>query len=145
MSALQSAGVASDRAEAREIASAAARLHALATRIAAKGPGALAVATGQRTLPVPDRDALLAEAQSKVDAMAADLAQLESRHRSQLHAVAEERAHWQRRIEELGAVEGRYRALLSHLDASMTWRMGKFVRTTRRFLRGKRLPVGKVD
>lgn len=145
MAALQKAGGASDRGEAREIANAAARLHALATLIEARAPGASTAAKEPRPLPARDRDPLLAEAQRKVDAMAADLAQLEARHRAQLKAVADERAHWQRRIEELAAVEGRYRTLLSHLDASVTWRMGGLVRATRRFLRGKRRLGGKVN
>lgn len=142
---VQKSGSAADRAAAREVVNVAARLDALAARIEARGAGAATAAAGSRPVPAREREPMVAEAQEKVDAMSADLAQLERRHRAQLQAAAEERELLNGRIAELDVVERRYRTLLAHLDASVTWRVGGLVRAMRRHVRSKRQPVGSVD
>lgn len=87
---------------------------------------------------------LVADAREKLDAMAADLASQERRHRAALAQIGREKTRLEGKLEELSAIEKRYETLKRHLDGSVTWRLGAGLRTLLRAWRKLVQPARKV-
>lgn len=97
-----------------------------------------------------DDDPFIAVARRKVDAMSAEIAAQEKKHKKALARVERERQDLERkiedlerRIEELTNVERRFQTLQRHLDGSLTWRLGSGLRSTLRAWRKLVRPGGK--
>lgn len=98
----------------------------------------------------PSDDPFIAEARRKVDAMSAEVAAQEKKHRATLARVQRDREelerkieNLERRIEELTNVERRFETLKRHLDGSLTWRLGGGLRSALRAWRKLGRPAGK--
>jgi translation initiation factor IF-2 len=77
-------------------------------------------------------DPFIAEARRKVDAMSAEVAAQERKHKRDLARFERERQDLERRLEELRNVERRFETLKRHLDGSLTWRLGGGLRSALR-------------